>query len=305
MNKIRVGVIRGGHNGYSESLLTGANIIKNLSSDRYDVRDILIDKSGIWHMHGIPSQPHDILSRLDIVINALHTNDGKIQHIFETHGIPFTGSGSFSSTTSNNLSISRDILKKSAIKTPQSILLDNLVNISKEAHEVFRKFPLPVVVRPSFGSGMTVAKGFPELEEAIKKTLEYSKSVMVEEYISGKGAGCSILDDFRGEELYAFPPVEIDPYKHTGMEEIQSTSFSTEQKKEIENIAKSAHKALGMEHYSHFNFVIHPKRGVFVVGTTPHPDLSEKSIIARSLTSVGASVSHFLEHIIGLAITRK
>lgn len=305
MNKIRVGVIRGGHNGYSESLLTGSNIIKNLIADKYDVRDILIDKHGVWHMHGLPKQPHEALSHLDVVINALHTNDGKIQHIFETHGIPFTGSGAFTSSTSNNIGLARDILKKNMIKTPQSILLENLQNISVEAHNVFKKFPLPVIVRPTDGGAMTIAKGFPELEEAIKKTMDHSKSVMVEEYISGKGAGCSILDDFRGDEQYAFPPVETDPYSYTGMREIHDSNFTTDQKKEIENIAKSAHRALGMKHYSHSDFVIHPKRGVFIVGTTSHPSISEKSIITRSLTSVGASVSHFLEHIIGLAISRK
>lgn len=322
MHKIRVGVLRGGpSNEYEVSLKTGATILNNLSQETYHVRDIFIDRSGVWHVNGVPVKPHEALTHIDIAVNALHGNygeDGKVQHIFETHGIPFTGSGSFASAMGMNKQFSKEIYRKEKIKTPQSLLLESLQNISVEAHKVFQKFPLPVIVKPvSSGSsvGVTIVKGFPDLEDAIKKAFEHSENVLIEEFIKGKEATCGVIDDFRDQEYYALPPIEIRPHenrffdyeaKYQGKsDEIVPGNFTEAEKREIERMAVEAHKALGLRHYSRSDFMIHPKRGVFILETNTLPGLTEESLIPKALHSVGASLSHFLDHIIGLAMRKK
>lgn len=322
MYKIRVGVIRGGpSNEYDVSLKTGATVLKELPSEKYLARDILIDKNGIWYINGLPVKPYDALHGVDVAFNALHGNygeDGKIQHILEIHGIPFTGSGSFASAVGMNKAISKEIYKREKIKTPQSRLLESLVEVSKEAHKIFKAFPLPVVVKPiSSGSsvGISIVKDFSGFEVAIKEAFKHSDSVIVEEFIKGKEATCGVIDDFRDQEYYALPPIEIRPHegrffdydaKYAGKsDEIVPGNFSYDEKKEIEALAIQAHKALGLSHYSRSDFIIHPKRGVFILETNTLPGLTEESLIPKALHSVGASISHFLDHIIGLAISRK
>jgi D-alanine-D-alanine ligase len=322
MHRIRVGVLRGGpSNEYEVSLKTGATVLNHLPQDKYNVKDILVDKKGVWHVHGLPVKPHDTLHHFDVIFNALHGHfgeDGKVQHILESHGIPFTGSGSFASAVGMNKNLSKEVYKKRGMKTPQSLLLESLQNISVEAHKVFQKFPLPVIVKPvSSGSsvGVNIVKGFPELEEAIKKAFEHSNSVLIEELIQGKEATCGVIDGFRDHEHYPLPPIEIRPHtsgffdfdaKYGGLsDEIVPGNFSEAEKKELEKLAIEAHKALGLRHYSRSDFIIHPKRGIFILETNTLPGLTEESLVPKALHSVGASLEHFLDHILQLAISKK
>lgn len=322
MHRTRVSVLRGGpSNEYDISLKTGASVIKSLSPEKYNVRDILIDKKGTWHMQGVPVLPHDVISNSDVIFNALHGNygeDGKLQHILEVHQIPFTGSGSFASAVAMNKNLAKEIYKKEKIKTPDSKLIDSLYELSKKVHEIHQAFPYPMVVKPvTSGSshGVTVVKNSTELADAIAKAWSHSDTIMVEEYIMGKEATCGVIEDFRGQRHYALPAIEIRPHKgkffdfeakYEGKsDEIVPGNFTFEEKKELERLAIAAHNALGMRHYSRSDFIIHPKRGIFILETNSLPGLTEESLIPKSLHAVGATLPHFVEHLIHLAIHRK
>ena len=322
MHKIRVGVIRGGpSNQYDVSLKTGASILNNLPKDKYTTRDIFIDKNGDWFVHGLPTKPHEALTHIDVAFNALHGHygeDGKIQHIFEVHGIPFTGSGSFASAISMNKHMTKEVYRKEKMRTPQSVLIESLSELDKKIDIIFRSFPLPIVVKPvSSGSsvGITIAKDYVSFEKAIKHAFEHSNLVLVEEFIKGKEATCGVIDGYRDQEFYALPPVEICPdngsffdysAKYEGKsKEIVPGNFTELEKREIESMAIQAHKVLGLSHYSRSDFIIHPKRGVFILESNTLPSLIEESPLPKSLKAVGASISHFLDHIVELAITRK
>ena len=209
-------------------------------------------------------------------------------------------------------------IKKKKIKTPQSILLDSLVDLSKQAHEVFKKFPLPVVVKPvSSGSsvGVTLVRSFNNLQEALEEAFKHSDTVIIEEYIMGKEATCGVIDNFREQGHYALPPIEIRPHngkffdfeaKYEGKsDEIVPGNFSEAEKREIEKLAILAHQALGLRHYSRSDFIIHPKRGVFILETNALPGLTEESLIPKALHAVGAPLHHFLDHVVELALRRK
>jgi D-alanine-D-alanine ligase len=307
MHRIRAGIIRGGpSHEYDISLKTGANILTHLPADKFSVRDIYIDKNGVWYMHGIPSTPHEVLNHLDVVINGLHGNygeDGKIQHIFETHGIPFTGSGSFASAMGMNKNLTKEIYKKEGLKSPQSRLIESLSDVSKEAHKIFQAFSPPMVVKPTYGGssiGMTIAKNFSDFDNAVRKAYEHSASVMVEEYINGREASCVVVEDYRDQKFYTPPLVEVKDGNH-----ISPGVFSDKEKADISSMAIKAHKALGLSQYSSSDFIIHPKRGIFILETDSQPAMTEESILPKALRSVGASLSHFLDHIVGLALNRK
>ncbi|MEK7184625.1 MAG: D-alanine--D-alanine ligase [Patescibacteria group bacterium] len=322
MHRIRIGVLRGGpSNEYDVSLKTGATVLNNLSHEKYNIKDILIDRNGLWHMQGVPRLPHDVLSNLDVVFNALHGEygeDGKVQHILETHGIPYTGSNSFSSAIGMNKQMSKEVYKKNKIKTPGSILLDSLVDFSKNVHEIFRKFPLPMIIKPTTGGssfGVELVHDYSYLDEAIKKAFEHSRTVLIEEYIKGKEATCGVIDDYRGKEFYTLPPIEIRPHgnrifdydaKYAGKsDEIVPGNFGMEEKSEIEELAIMAHRALGMRHYSRSDFIIHPSRGIFILETNSLPGLTKESLIPKALHAVGATISHFVDHVVGLALRGK
>jgi D-alanine--D-alanine ligase len=322
MNRIRVGVLRGGPSSeYEISLKTGSAVISNLSPEKYNIRDIFIDQDGQWHIEGKPVKISDALAIVDVVFNALHGEygeDGKVQHIFESHGIPFTGSGSFASAIGMNKEMSKEIYRRNKIKTPQSKLINKKDNLNNKIKEIFISFPLPVVVKPiSTGSsvGISIVKSFNNFESAINDAFKYGDIVMVEEFIQGKEATCGVINNFRDKKIYTLPIIEIKPHngsffdfeaKYKGKsDEIVPGNFTYTEKKEIEKMAIKAHESLGLSHYSRSDFIIHPKRGIFILETNTLPGLTEESLIPKGLKAVGSSLPHFLDHLIELAMRKK
>ena len=78
MARTIVGVLRGGTSSeYDLSLKTGAAMLAALPEERYDTRDIFIDKRGIWHLRGMPVSSARALQQVDVVLNALHGGMGE------------------------------------------------------------------------------------------------------------------------------------------------------------------------------------------------------------------------------------
>jgi D-alanine-D-alanine ligase len=324
-NLIRVGVLRGGPSDeYDLSLKSGATALKHLSHDKYHVTDVFIDRKGVWHVNGLAVKPADILSRLDVVVNALHGQygeDGKVQQILDQHGIPYTGSGMLASAIAMNKALTKQALAKSGIKMPRHISLNKSEievqklgkkidhKIDSKINEIFRSFSLPVVVKPaSNGSsiGLHIAKSFAELEQAIVAAFQYGETILVEEFIKGIEATVGVISDFRGSKLYSLPVVEVRTGKgKSHAEHIVPANFEEKHKKELERIAQEVHSKLGLEGYSRSDFIISPKGVVYFIETNTAPDLAEHSILPKALGSVGVAIGEYLEHLIHLAINRK
>ncbi len=317
---IRVGVLRGGpSNEYDISLQTGGAVLSALRgplAERYRAHDIFIDKAGNWHMDGMPVDRNDLASRIDVIFNALHGaygEDGKVQHIFEVHGIPFSGSGSLASAVGMNKTLTKNAFKHHGLKTPhgKSIPVSSISeNVEVVARELFQTFPIPAVVKPvSAGSsvGVSIVRTIAELVPALQEAAKHGDAVLIEEYIPGIEATVGVIEGFRGQELYALPAIEIRPKakffdykaKYAGeSEEIVPATFSTKIKEELADLARKAHRALGLRHYSRSDFIIHPRRGIYILETNSLPGLTEGSLVPKALRAVGSDTPELVEHLV-------
>ena len=316
----RVGVLRGGPSSeYEISLETGGNVLKVLREkfgDKYQTHDILIDKEGNWHIDGMKTVPGSLSSQIDVAFNALHGSygeDGKVQKVLETHGIPFTGSDSLSSAVGMNKVLSRNIFANHDLKVPigkEISSKDIKENVAEIARELFRSFPMPAVVKPVSGGssiGVSIAHTQKELLASLKKAAEHGSSVLVEEFIKGTEVSVGVIEGFRDQELYVLPVVEIVPKtkffdfeaKYMGKsEEIVPARLSFKIKEEFSDLAKKAHRALGLRHYSRSDFIIHPKRGIYILETNTLPGLTNESLIPKALRSVGSDTFELVDHLI-------
>lgn len=319
-NRIRVGVIRGGpSNEYEVSLRTGAAVlaaIREKLDERYEPVDVFIDKNGKWHILGREVDPMDSHHHFDIAWNALHGNfgeDGKIQSFFEAHGVPFTGSGSLGSAIGMNKALTKKILKDHGIRSPywkEAGTADIRRDFRGAIEDIFTTFVLPGVIKPSqSGSsvGVSIVRVKADIGPALEAAMEHGDQVIIEEFIPGVEATCGVIDGFRGEESYALPPVEIRPRNaffdydakyNGGSEEIVPGRFDMKTKKEIEGLARTVHKLLGLKHYSRTDFIIHPRRGIYVLETNTLPGLTDESLIPKSLRAVGSGLHELIDHII-------
>lgn len=310
----KIAVLRGGPSSeYEVSLQTGASVLEHLLNEKYEIFDVTISKNGEWYNKGFKKSPSEILEKTDLVFNAMHGEygeDGQIQKILDSLNIPYTGSKSIPSAIAMNKVLAKQEFLRAGLKTPISMVLkkDNY-----DVREIFNTFPMPAIVKPiNLGSsvGVSLVKSGIELEEALKKIFEYADKALVEEYIGGKEITCGVIDGFRGEDLYALMPVEIRP-KTTffdmeakygdDTERICPACLNFSEKKDIQDIAKKVHQSLGLRHYSRTDFILSPRRGIYVLEVNSLPGLTEHSLFPLSLKSVGSDLSEFLEHLITLA----
>ncbi len=309
MSKLQVAVLRGGPSlQYDLSLQTGATVLNNMP-EKYQAHDILISKDGIWHREGLERSPDRALSHIDVVFNALHGEygeDGKVQRILDSLAIPYTGSGAIASSLGMNKILSKKIFEQHNIKTPYYAVIKREDNLQDKIKHVFNHFFLPIVVKPATSSasmGATLVQNFDDLEAALEYALLYSEAALVEEYIRGKEATAGVIDNFRGETTYALLPVEM-VQNNLEQEEVDSndtTGFSDYERHEIQRLAQYLHKTLGLKHYSHSDFIVTPRRGIYVLEVNTHPSITPDSILTRALHTVDVTVNHFIDHIISLA----
>ena len=93
--------------------------------------------------------------------------------------------------------------------------------------------------------------------------------------------------------------------KYNGQsEEICPGIFSQKEKNEIQKMAVAAHKALGLKHYSRSDFIVTPRRGVYILEVNTLPGLTSESLLPKSLKAIGCSFSDFLDHLITIAMQR-
>lgn len=329
---IKVGVIRGGISGeYKVSLASGAEVLEHLRSEKlnkkYKAIDIFIDRDGIWHINGIPTTIEKVSKKVDVIVNALHGDygeDGKVQQLLEEWKIPYTGSGPFASAVGYNKFLTKQEFTKLGINTPKHILFPAYQTdfdepksryAQSKAREVWERLPPPWIVKPLTGGssmGVHVCKTFQSLVDAFEEGVNEKVSVLVEEFIKGKEATVGVIDEFRGQKVYALPPIEIrvpktstffdNEVKYNGKsQEICPGNFTDAEKEELERLASLIHTGLGLSHYSRSDFIIHPKRGIFALEVNTLPGLTNESLMPRALDAVGSNLPEFIEHIIRLA----
>ncbi len=325
MVRARVGVLRGGmSHEYEVSLATGGSVLKHLPAV-YRGHDILIDRQGVWYWNGLPTPPVQIARQVDVFFNALHGEygeDGRVQQLLDNLAVAYTGSRTAPSALGMNKAMAKDIFRRAGLRVPPGMVVRKENNGQEReeavrivAREVFQTISPPWVVKPNDrGSsvGLFFARSVGELAQAIMMAWEISPAILVEHYLRGREATCGVVDEFRGAENYALPPIEIrhpagKPVwdyqdKYSGeTEEICPGNFKAEEKREIENLAVAAHRALGLRHYSRSDFILTP-HGIYLLETNSLPGLTDESLLPKALKVVGCPYPNFLDHVIGLAM---
>ena len=313
---IRAIVLRGGIGPEHEvSLRSGAAVLDALSKETYIPIDIYVDTKGVWHDRGRPVMPLHALQKCDVVVNALHGTygeDGEVQKIFSSAGVPHTGSKSFPSFLGMHKVFAKEEAKKVGIKTPPSIFAERECDIEDVAWRASRTLSQPLMVKPvRLGSSVGVYEvvGYLQILETLRALVQKGyEEILIEEKISGREATVGVVDNFRGATCYALPPVEIIPpsscsfFSHEakyGGETLEKCpgGFSKEETKVLTESAVKIHNALGLSQYSRSDFIVAPD-GVYFLEVNTQPGFTKESLFPKELAAAGISFSGFLDHII-------
>ena len=301
----RIAVLRGGKGQARLDSMESGQVCIDHFSKKHDVLDIVVASDGVWWYNGSEVMPKKILKGVDIAFNTLHGEtgeDGKIQKILSDLGIRYNGAGEVGSALSYSKFHSKKIFSDMGIPSPHTIRISlEDADIDKVASKLFTSMVLPMVIKPNRGHGwehVYMAKNKEEIISALESVEEFTNDILIEEYIEGREVHVAVLEGFRESEFYTSLGVEPN------LKEDEEQSFdlikkiSKEDKEKMERFAIEAHRSLHMRHHSLSDFIIHPKRGIYILETTGQPLFGKGKPLSTSLESVGGNIEEFLDHVI-------
>lgn len=292
---MQVGVIMGGVSAEKEvSLMTGNQIIENLDKNKYEVIPIPINSQ---------YELIDSVKCLQFAFIALHGNfgeDGRIQALLESIGVPFSGCGVLPSALCMDKNISKKLFITEGIKTPQWIIVKDENKID---YSIIENIGYPLIVKPNSGGssiGTIKVNSKEELKEAVKEALKYDDEIIAEEYIKGEEITCCILN---GEVL---PIIAISLKSEIFNYNSKYTKGASEEKiielprflrEKVEEISLKCWNTFKLKVYARIDMII--KNGeVYVLEINTLPGMTENSLFPKSAAAYGLNFSQLLDKII-------
>jgi D-alanine-D-alanine ligase len=248
---------------------------------------------------------------IDVVLIALHGTwgeDGRIQGLLDTLGIPYTGSGVLASALAMDKVMAKTVLAAAGIDVPRAVVVRGATRAELEAAGALG---LPVFVKPvASGSsvGASIVRKAEDLGPAIVEALRYDERALVEEYLGGTELTVAVIGN---DELTPLPVVEIVPtreffdyrakYDTGGSEEIVPARIPAETARRAQDIAVKAHVALGCRGMSRTDLVWTGDRMVALEVNTI-PGMTANSLLPKAAQAAGIPFGELLGRLIGWAL---
>jgi D-alanine-D-alanine ligase len=227
----------------------------------------------------------------DAIFLALHGGrgeDGTIQTLLETLGVPYTGSGPLGSGLAMDKDVSKRLFREAGVPTPDWYMAP------VTGPEAGKAFGWPLIVKPSKqGStvGLTVVKRPDEFDGALAFAGEYDDEVMVEQFVPGRELTVGILDGQALSVGEIIPRHEIFDYecKYTpGMsEEIFPADLPPATTQECQRLGMLAHQVLKLGSYSRVDFRLTPEGKLYCLEANTLPGLTATSLLPQSAQVLG------------------
>jgi D-alanine-D-alanine ligase len=329
--RTRVAVLMGGRSSEHEISVTSArSVIAALDPERYDVREIEIDRDGRWELprpsapalekagDGLPvpvknGRPQP-LGDVDVVFPVLHGpfgEDGTVQGLLELAGVAYVGSG----VTASALCMDKDLFK-SVMRDKGVPVVESETVRRWDRDGVASPFGFPVVVKPArLGSsvGISIVREPDELAAAVELAFEHDEKILLEEFVDGVEVECSVLGN---EEPIASLPGEIVPlssdwydysakYDEGGMELIVPARISSAASERVQELAVASFVAADCEGMARVDFFVREGGDVLVNELNTIPGFTATSVYSKLFEASGIGYGELLDRLVELALERR
>lgn len=264
----------------------------------------------------------------DAAFIALHGRDGEdgtIQGLLETVGVPYTGSGPAACMRCTDKALAKYLMREADIPTPDFTAFKESaikeLGVADALGDVERTIGFPMVVKPATqGSalGVKFARTSEELPGAIVGALSYDRKVVIERYVKGRDLAVSILDsDVPTDAPVALPVVEAIPreeefYNYESRYEIGMTTFvcpaelGEETTARAQELALATYRLLGCHGVARVDLMLDEQTGeLSVLETNVGPGLTETSLLPLAADAAGIGFDELVGRILASAWTRR
>tara|TARA_B100001057_G_C22810378_1_gene935169 strand:+ start:154 stop:1068 length:915 start_codon:yes stop_codon:yes gene_type:complete len=286
------------------SLDTGKQVARELKKNNYSIKLVEPDFRLLKVIKSF---------KPNIIFNALHGQfgeDGYIQTILETTGIPYTHSGVISSAIAMDKELSKKIFIKNNIKTPKYITY--LFNKSKTdlIKLIDKKLKFPVVIKP-LNEGSSVNVFICTKSNIIKNTkiLEIYKKIIIEEFIPGREIQAAIIGSKKLGAIELKPKRKFYDYKakynsNAKTEHIIPVNLDNANYKQLMNIALKAHMLIGCKGVTRSDFKFF-KGKFYLLEINTQPGMTSLSLVPEIAAYHGITFIKLIELILKDALSKK
>jgi D-alanine-D-alanine ligase len=303
LTNIKVGVLAGGISEERDiSLLSGRQVFQALKRKNIKAELIEIKTSNNSQIKQIIKS-----AQIDLAFIALHGlfgEDGKIQSILEEIPIAYTGSGPQASFFSMNKIAAKKRFKKNGVPTPSFRLA-----ISRDHN--YQDINYPVVVKPSHSGssfGISIVDNKEKIEKALDKSLKFSDSAIIEDFIKGKELTVGVLGKSPLAVVEIVPKGKYFDFKNKYIKGnsafIAPAKLDKKIYKQVQEVAFTAHKALGCRDFSRVDIRLNDNTP-YVLEVNSIPGLTECSLLPLSAFACGISFDQLIFSFLKFALLRR
>lgn len=245
-------------------------------------------------------------ANMDRAFLALHGRggeDGVIQGVLDTLGIPYTGSGVMGSAIAMDKKRSKYIWQGMNLPTPRfgyvSELRQSLIT------QLVSLMGFPLAVKPSKeGSSIGVYKvnGQSQLESAIEGALELDQEVLLEQWVKGSEYTIGIL----GDEFLPVIGLKTDhvfydydaKYESNDTQYLLPSGLSSDEEKTLGNLALRAFKALGCEGWGRVDVMRDSEGRFWLLEVNTTPGMTNHSLVPMAANAKGLSMEQLVVRVL-------
>jgi D-alanine-D-alanine ligase len=293
----KVAVLHGGRSSEREvSLATGKACAEALRARGHDVLLLDVDLEAAARLRE---------ARVEVAFNALHGRwgeDGAIQGLLESMGIPYTGSGVLASALGMDKPVSKLLFKERGLA-----VIEYRVFPPERAGAVSAAdlpFGLPAVVKPGAeGSsvGVQVVRDPAALAAACREAARYKGGVVVERYVKGKEINVAVLDGAALGAIEIVPSREFYDYvaKYTpgSTQYFYPARISPAESAAVCAAAETAYAALGCAGVARVDFILAEGRP-FVLEVNTLPGMTATSLVPKIAAGNGIPFPDLCERLL-------
>tara|TARA_B100000941_G_scaffold266228_1_gene221374 strand:+ start:257 stop:1255 length:999 start_codon:yes stop_codon:yes gene_type:complete len=326
MRKRVVGVAMGGYaSERAISLESGNNVYKALSSKKWEVYRLIIDKNK-WYV--LDQNSHEILldqndfsfnidgkiHRFDVIFNAVHGvpgENGELAATLKSQNIPQTSCDSFAAELTFDKRKCLELVKKTGVSAAESFAFDRGNLLDEDL--ILNAVGLPCFVKPNrSGSSYGIIKVYKKkaLGDAIVSALKEDSELIIESALEGPEISVGVYT--KNDKVIILPATEIisknDFFdyqaKYEGKsKEITPAKLDAKVIEKVNQIVKKLYIKLELKGVCRSEFILVDGNPHFLEINTV-PGLTPVSLIPLQLEAAGIELSDFFDQLLEQALKK-
>ena len=281
----RVAVAMGGASAEREISLNSGNAVLSALIEQ-DVNAVAVD---------IGNDPISALltEQFDRVFNIVHGRggeDGVLQGVLESMGLPYTGSGVLGSALCMDKLKTKLCWQASQLPTPACIILKTHEDIERVADQL----GFPVIVKPvreGSSIGMNKATSVQQLTDAWQQARQFDDEVMAEQWITGDEYTVGIIKNLALPLIRLQTPNDFYDYQakyHANTTQYHCPSGLAEaQETQLQQLALTASQVVDATGWSRVDLFVDDGNQPWLIEINTVPGMTDHSLVPMAAKAMG------------------